>query len=127
MSKNILYYISYKVTIPILINIKDECYATKIFKELDKKVSYEQIVSKLNIFEKFGLLISKKDGRVKRYSLTKKGLKIQRLLRSIYWDLEKHNLTEVKRGNMKEKYCKICAERLNIYGECEECIKRSLK
>ncbi|MEA1994077.1 MAG: hypothetical protein U9N35_06775 [Euryarchaeota archaeon] len=65
----------------IFLHVKEEEYATKI---RDKALCmYSYVVSTLKNFEKLGLVESKREGRVKKYTLTKKGEKIDKKLREL--------------------------------------------
>ncbi len=68
-------------TLKIFLHTKEEEYATKI---RDKAVCmYSYVITTLRKFEELGLVTSKKEGRIKRYSLTKKGKKLDKNLRDL--------------------------------------------
>ncbi|VVB75485.1 Transcriptional regulator MntR [Candidatus Tiddalikarchaeum anstoanum] len=55
-----------------------KCYASVIAKDVD--CTYSHTVRIIQTFEKEGLLVFKKDGRIKTIQLTKKGTKIAETL-----------------------------------------------
>lgn len=70
----------------ILLNLKDNIYASKLAKEVD--CTYSHTVHLLNLFEKEKLVQFHPSGRTKIITLTENGIKIRDLLRKLYEVME---------------------------------------
>jgi predicted transcriptional regulator len=75
MNDDILNLFFKEKTLKIFLSTEEEEYASKIRNKAVCMYSY--VITTLRKFEKLGLVASKKEGRIKKYTLTEKGKEIQ--------------------------------------------------
>ena len=81
MNEDILKLFFKEKTLKIFLNIEKEEYAAKIRNKAVCMYSY--VITCLKKFEDLGLVKSEREGRIKRYKLTKKGKELDGKIREL--------------------------------------------
>lgn len=80
-------FLRVKPSLTLILLKKGPSYASKIAREVD--ATYAYMVKLLNEFEKLGLVVFEKQGRIKRVKLTEVGMDIAHDLEGLYMKLQR--------------------------------------